>query len=177
MRVRRYPASTSRRAAARPALRAAFLFAATSLPIFAQTVAPSRVTEEPVTVLSPFEVTAEEDRGYLAGTVQSGTRLRMDLKDTAASISVITKDFMTDIGASNLEYLLVYTLGTEVGGAMGNFSDAGVIENPGGSELDYDNTFGSAMPSTGVRGLTAADVARDFFVSSIPPDGYNVDRQ
>jgi hypothetical protein len=128
-------------------------------------------------VLSPFEVKEEQDSGYLAGTVQSGTRLRMELKDAAASISVVTKDFMRDVGANNLEDLLLYTLGTEVGGAAGNFSDAGVIENPGGSEVDYDNAFGSAMPSTRVRGLTAADVARDFFVSSIPPDSYNVERK
>ena len=177
MLARRYPASILPSSPGRPAVCAAFLLAAAGLPAFAQSVAPSSAVDEPVTVLSPFEVTAEEDRGYLAGTVQSGTRLRMDLKDTAASISVITKDFMTDIGANNLEDLLVYTLGTEVGGAMGNFSDAGVIENPGGSEIDYDNAFGSAMPSTRVRGLTAADVARDFFVSSIPPDGYNIERQ
>src|SRR5262245_49876789 len=139
-------------------------------------VAPN-VSSEDAQILSPFEVTAAQDSGYLAGTVQSGTRLRMDLKDAAASISVVTKDFMNDVGANTLEDLLVYTLGTEVGGAQGNYSDAGVIENPGGTEVDYDNPFGSAMPSTRVRGLTAADVARDFFVSAIPPDTYNIDRK
>lgn len=131
--------------------------------------------EDPV-VLSPFEVMAEQDRGYLASTAQSGTRLRTELKDVASSISVITKDFMNDIGAKDLEGLLVYTIGTEVNGVGGNFSDAGTVDNPNGQETDYDAMFASATPSTRVRGLTSADLSRDFFVSRLPVDGYNIER-
>ncbi|HYC69836.1 MAG TPA: TonB-dependent receptor plug domain-containing protein [Opitutaceae bacterium] len=132
--------------------------------------------EEEVVQLSPFEVNSEQDTGYLASTAQSGTRLRTDLKDIASSISVVTKDFMNDIGAKDLETLLVYTLGTEVGGVGGNFSDAGTVNNPNGAEVDYDAAFASAAPSTRVRGLTSADLSRDFFISGLPMDGYNVDR-
>jgi outer membrane receptor protein involved in Fe transport len=135
----------------------------------------SGATEDPL-VLSPFEVVSEQDTGYLATSAQSGTRLRTQLKDIASSISVVTKDFMNDIGATDLESLLVYTLGTEVGGINGNFSDAGVVSNPNGNEIDYDSAFASAMPSTRVRGLTTADVSRDFFITSIPGDNYNVER-
>lgn len=146
-------------------------------PAFAQTVAdpadePDR--DEPV-VLSPFEVSAD-DNGYMASSAQSGTRLRTDLKDIPASISVVTKDFMDDVGANDLESLLVYTLGTEVNGVGGNFSDAGVVNNPNGQEIDYDEAFASATPGTRVRGLTSADLSRDFFVSRVPMDGYNVER-
>jgi hypothetical protein len=146
-------------------------------PAFSQTTSPADPTarEEPV-VLSPFEVNASQDQGYLASTAQSGTRLRTDLKDIASSVSVITKDFMNDIGAKDLEGLLVYTLGTEVNGIGGNFSDAGVVNNPNGAEVDYDNAFATASPSTRVRGLTSADLSRDFFVSNLPMDGYNVER-
>ncbi len=147
-------------------------------PAFAQTsVNPSAQEDddEPV-VLSPFEVNADEDRGYLASTAQSGTRLRTDLKDIASSISVVTKVFMNDIGAKDLEGLLVYTLGTEVNGVGGNFSDAGVVNNPNGVETDYDEAFASASSSTRVRGLTSADLSRDFFVSRLPMDSYNVER-
>ncbi len=137
--------------------------------------APSNTGEDTVE-LSPFEVNADQDTGYVASSVQSGTRLRTDLKDVASSISVVTKDFMNDIAATNLEGLLIYTLGTEVGGVQGNFSDAGVVDNPNGQEIDYDGAFSSALPSTRVRGLTRADISRDFFISSAPPDGYNTDR-
>lgn len=132
-------------------------------------------TDEAVT-MSPFEVNADQDTGYLATTAQSGTRLRTELKDIASSISVVTKDFMNDIGATDLQGLLVYTLGTEVNGVGGNFSDAGTVANPNGNESDYDGAFASATPSTRVRGLTSADLSRDFFITSIPLDGYNTDR-
>jgi outer membrane receptor protein involved in Fe transport len=126
--------------------------------------------------LSPFEVNADQDTGYLPSGVQSGTRLRTELKDVAASISVVTKDFLQDIAATDLEGLMVYTLGTEVGGSGGNFSDAGTIDNPNGTEVDYDGAFSNSQPSTRVRGLTRADISRDFFITSTPPDSYNVDR-
>ena len=69
---------------------------------------------EPTVVLSPFEVNVDQDHGYLATSAHSGTRLRSDLKDIAAAVSVVTKDFMGDIAARNLEDLLTYTTNTEV---------------------------------------------------------------
>jgi hypothetical protein len=138
-------------------------------------VSPAATAQEDTLVLSPFEVNPD-DSGYLASSAQSGTRLRTDLRDIPSSISVLTKDFMNDVGAKDLEGLLVYTLGTEVAGVGGNFSDAGSVNNPNGAEVDYDAAFANATPSTRVRGLTAADISRDFFISGIPMDGYNVDR-
>lgn len=131
--------------------------------------------DEPIT-MSPFEVRADLDTGYLASTAQSGTRLRTELKDVASSIQVVTKDFLNDIGAKDLGGLLVYTLGTEVNGTRGNFSDAGLIDNPNGKEADYDEAFSSASPSTRVRGLTTADLSRDFFITGIPMDAFNIER-
>src|SRR2546429_318795 len=51
--------------------------------------------------LSPFVVNEERDTGYAATDSLAGTRLRTPLKDIAASVSVITKDFLNDIGATN----------------------------------------------------------------------------
>ncbi len=150
-------------------------FTLAAAPGFSQAVNPGPLEDEPL-LMSPFEVNTEQDTGYLASGVQSGTRLRTDLKDIASSISVVTKDFMDDIAANNLEGLLIYTLGTEVGGAGGNFADAGVVDNPNGQEVDYDAAFSSAVPSTRVRGLTKADISRDFFITSTPMDGYNTER-
>lgn len=138
--------------------------------------ASDRPADEKTVVLSPFQVNADADTGYLASTAQSGTRLRTDLRDIASSVSVVTKDFMNDVGATGLGDLLIYTLGTEVNGVSGNFSNAGTVANPNGNEADFDGAFISAAPSTRVRGLTAADLARDFFITNIPLDSYNTNR-
>jgi outer membrane receptor protein involved in Fe transport len=132
---------------------------------------PSTLDSETV-VLSPFEVRSDEDTGYNATSTLMGTRLRSDLKDLAASISVATKDFMNDINATDLTSLFVYTLGTEVGGAGGNFS--GLSDPAAGG--DGNDALGQASPATRVRGLLSVDRTRDYFLSDIPMDGYNIDR-
>src|SRR5688572_4931198 len=140
-----------------------------------QPAAPARPAEETL-VLSPFEVREETDNGYLATSAQSGTRLRTELKDIAAAVSVITKDFMNDIGARSLDDLLTYTTGTEVGGMGGNFSEATNSALASGSEMSNEGTFQNVRTGTRVRGLTSADQTRDFFPSGVPMDGYNVER-
>src|SRR5215203_5519749 len=77
--------------------------ACTAVTVFGQTIptaaevtrggTSSSTTGEPALVLSPFEVREDEERGYLATSAQSGTRLRTELKDIAAAVSVVTKDF------------------------------------------------------------------------------------
>src|SRR3954466_16064615 len=53
-------------------------------------------------VLSVFEVRPEEDSGYQAMNTTSGSRLATPLKDTAASISPFTAEFLSDIAATNV---------------------------------------------------------------------------
>ena len=79
--------------------------------LHAQTAAPAspvakKQEAEEVLVLSPFEVKAEEDNGYVATETLAGTRIRTDLKDVASAISVVTKEFMRDIGATDNSTLL-----------------------------------------------------------------------
>lgn len=123
-------------------------------------------------VLSPFEVTSEGDEGYRATSTLAGTRLRSELRDVAASVSVITRDFMRDVGANDLGTLLNYTVGTEVTGASGNLSGAEAQS----SFVDYDAVMRDPSPRTRVRGLTSADTTRDYFISDVPLDGYITDR-
>ena len=131
---------------------------------------------EEAVMLSPFEVRSDTDQGYLATSAQSGTRLRSDMKDIAASVSVITKDFMNDIGARNLDELLIYTLSTEVGGVGGNFSEAISTVVSNGAEMDFDAALRNVSAGTRVRGLTGADSSRDFFAGDVPLDSYNTER-
>ena len=77
--------------------------------------------DEPV-VLSPFVVDSTQDRGYAATSTLAGTRIRTDLADVGSSIYVITREMLTDLGATNNETVLAYAVNTEVGGSRGNFS-------------------------------------------------------
>lgn len=138
---------------------------------------PASNAEESTVELSPFVVVGEEDQGYRATSTLAGTRLRTDLRDVAASISVVTKEFMQDLGANNLDQLMVYTLGTEVTGLGGNYS--GAAANSSGF-TDFDGVIRSAGPAIRVRslgtGTNSANVTRDYFVTDIPTDSYNTDR-
>ena len=77
--------------------------------------------ESDVYVLSPFVVSSSEDDGYVATSSMAGTRINTNLEDIPASISVVTKDMMRDLGVQNSGLLLNYTAGTEVSGASGSF--------------------------------------------------------
>ncbi|MDD2763777.1 MAG: TonB-dependent receptor plug domain-containing protein [Opitutaceae bacterium] len=127
-------------------------------------------TEE-VVKLSPFIVESEETGDYAANSTLAGTRVRTDLKDVAASISVVTKQFLQDTAVRNAQDLLVYTPSTEVGGIRGNFSGIAGQKVPNESKL-------LANPSTNnrVRGLDAADSTRDYFLTDIPWDSFNTGR-
>ena len=88
-----------------PAFRLPFaaraLAAAILLPAARAQVAPAvgelkpAAAEAPVT-LTPFVVAESEDRGYAATSTLAGTRLRTDLRDVGAAISVVTAQFMAD---------------------------------------------------------------------------------
>src|SRR5688500_3612614 len=69
--------------------------------------------EEDIIVLSPFEDSAEEERGYSAATTLAGNRLNTELRDIGNAVTVITGQFLKDIGATSNESLLQYTVGTE----------------------------------------------------------------
>ncbi len=140
----------------------------------AQTSAPpvdEAIDSDETIVLSPFEVTASEETGYLATETLAGTRIRTDLRDVGSAISVITKEFMQDIGATDNASLLQYTTNTEVSGTLGTYTGLG-------NAATLDETSRLLAPNTinRVRGLSAAENTRDYFVSDIPWDSYNTDR-
>ncbi len=125
--------------------------------------------EEPI-VLSPFVVDASEDsNSYQAKSTLAGTRVRTDLKDVASAISVVTQQFLQDTASRNSQDLLVYTTNTEVGGIRGNYSGQG-------GQSVYTEPLGNPSANTRVRGLDAADTTRDYFLTDIPWDSFNVGR-
>ncbi len=139
--------------------------------LLAQTAPTSAAETEEIITLSPFEVNAAVDTGYQATQTLAGTRIRTDLKDVGSAISVITKDFMQDVGATDSSTLLQYTTNAEVAGTRGTYAGLG-----DGSSVDESRTLRSPITGQRVRGLDAADNTRDFFATDIPWDGFNTDR-
>ena len=143
-------------------------------PLAAQTVAPPRApeaTSEERTVMSPFIVSSDTESGYQATTTLAGTRLNTPIKDLAASISIYTKDFIDDIGATDSGTLLVFATGMEAAGATGNFSG-------NTDDLNTQRSFGEAarvdpQGGTRTRGLAAPTFTRGYFATSIAMDSYN----
>ncbi len=133
--------------------------------------APAPVSESDIEiVLDPFEVSAEQDVGYAATSTLAGSRINTQLKDVGSAISVITSEFLGDTGATDSKSLLQYTTNTEVGSIQGNFTNA-----TSGNQQE-EGSFTNPNNSTRVRGLTSADNTRNFFITDIPWDAYNVDR-
>jgi hypothetical protein len=131
--------------------------------------------EEEVFELSPFQVTGSDDEGYYATQSLAGTRLKSNIRDVGASISIITEEFMEDTASVDASELLIYTAGTETGGFTGNFSAGSTGNSINGGIV----TLGARLfPqfATRVRGLGSPDITRNYFLSRIPFDDYNTDR-
>ncbi|MGH7956225.1 MAG: TonB-dependent receptor plug domain-containing protein, partial [Opitutaceae bacterium] len=129
---------------------------------------PGTVGRDPnvdTVTLSPFTVTADADVGYAASSTLAGSRFNTPLKDTAASISVLTAEFISDIGATNLTEALQYSTSTQP-----DQDDAGSDgANPSGnSMLEFGDRFR-------VRGQNVTQ-ARNYFALRIQSDNYNVER-
>ena len=123
--------------------------------------------------LSPFSVDAADSSGYQATSTLAGTRIKTDLKDLGASISVVTEQFMEDVGATDAQTLLSYVSNTEVGGYQGNFTGASQQ-----AQSRYYQTEERTNPQQNqrIRGLGAGDLTRGFFLTDIPFDSYNTER-
>ncbi|HOD46418.1 MAG TPA: TonB-dependent receptor plug domain-containing protein [Opitutaceae bacterium] len=138
--------------------------------------AASAAAEEDIVELSPFEVSASDaSDGYQVKDTLGGTRVRTDMSDVASSISVVSKKLLEDTGITNAQQLLVYTTNTEVGGINGNFSGVssrgtGVQGNAEHGRLSNPGAVNRA------RGLSPMDNTRNYFLSEIPWDSYNIDR-
>lgn len=124
--------------------------------------------------LSPFVVSANQETGYLATSTLAGTRLNTPLKDLGASISVYTKDFISDVNAANLDELLVYATGMDVAGSQGNFSDS-TGGDIGTTEPTSEAARENPQSASRTRGLAAPNFTRDYFLTDITADTYNVE--
>ncbi|MCX6954954.1 MAG: TonB-dependent receptor plug domain-containing protein [Verrucomicrobia bacterium] len=136
-----------------------------------KSVAPSAATTATEGVemvqLSPFEVTGTQDRGYLATSTMSGTRLNSKLEDLAASLSVVTKQQLQDTAATDINDVFMYEANTEGIYQFTSFTvDRGNVT---------DDISSNPQGATRMRGLTSANTATGGFTTSLPFDAYNID--
>lgn len=136
--------------------------------------APAQTTAAPdaaddrddVVALSPFEVNTSQDSGYIATNTLAGSRLNTSLKNTPASISVMTRDFLQDIGALNVNQAMEFALsaGNDIGGGGSNVA-ASTGNNLVGNDFNFQ-----------IRGYRQATQTRDYFNTLISTDVFNLER-
>ena len=153
-------------------LRSSLLFSALLVaPTFAQTVTPAPTAnvpkpadETPIT-LSVFEVRPEDDSGYQAMNTTSGSRLATSLKDTAASVSPFTAEFLSDIAATSVTDMLAYAANAELNAGD---SEGSGFNNP----RDFSSAGGEPFRIRGIPG----GVSTDYVENAAPQDLYNIER-
>lgn len=127
-------------------------------------------------VLSPFQVAADSDRGYQALNTLSGTRLNSKLEDLGSSITVVTKQQMTDLGLLDINDVFRYEASTE---GTDNFTQ--FVRNRTGGVGDQVQS--NPQQSNRIRGLGGAGTSSlgvntafgNFATNNaIPFDPYNI---
>ncbi len=130
--------------------------------------------EENVFTLSPFQVDGSRDDGYRAESATAGSRLNTELKDIAASVSVLTEAFMDDLGATDLVSALEQVAGAETNALTDQTSDR-IVGGDGYTGNDFGDP-NSSEASIRVRGLGQASKTQGFLPVIIGGDRYNVQR-
>ena len=146
--------------------------------LLAQVVAPpaAKPAQEEAIVLSPFVVNTSADMdGYRATSTLAGSRIKTDLKDVAASVSVLTNEFLDDLGAKDVASAMAFVSGAENDSTYHQESIAAL-----GSANGYiGGDFGDNNTRTGeirVRGLGRASSVVNFIEVLGSTDRYNTDR-
>ncbi len=103
--------------------------------------------------LSPFNVTSARDTGYTATNSLVGGRLASPLQELPSAVSVLTRDFLDDIAATDLLGAAQY-FPNAVPGAPAGMSDYAVS----------------------LRGFPSGFLYRNFFISYVNPDSYVIER-
>lgn len=128
-----------------------------------QTSGPTPSGAEETIELNPFVVDGETETGWVATQSLAGSRLNTDLKDIAAPIEVLTRDFMDEFALNSITEATIYTTSVE-----------GVGDN-----LEAATGLGTGTgfpPPTRIRGLGSGTLSRDFFATQTASDNYNLDR-
>jgi len=127
----------------------------------AQTSTPAAKDE--AIMLSPFQVDATADKGYLATQTLNGTRLKTDLRDLGAAMTIFTEEMMNDLAANSISDIVAFAPNTDP--FVNRLTDA----------VGNGNDFLNVPVQYVTRGGTTAVVGQNFFGNNIPPDRFNAE--
>lgn len=142
---------------------ALLLALASAVPLAAQT-APAAPTDE-VVELSPFTVTAADDRGYQALNSLAGSRLKTPMRDIATPVSAFTEQFFLDTAITDTNQLADFMINTEF-----SFN-----EDAGSTGTNQNLLNGNARPLR-MRGLPGGSVTTNFFSTGGVADTFSTER-
>jgi outer membrane receptor protein involved in Fe transport len=155
------------------------LTAVSPITLGAQTAAapvPSAKHDDEVVQLSPFQVVSDQN-GYQALNTLSGTRLNSKLEDLGSSITVVTKQQMTDMALLDINDVFRYEASTE---GTDNFTTFNRNRSGGvNDQVQSEPQNANRVRGVGGAGQSAvgANTAFGNFQtnSKIPFDPYNID--
>jgi len=105
--------------------------------------------------LSPFEVSTDRDSGYQAVDTLSGGRMAINLLANPSDVSVLTREFLDDIGALEMT-------------DMTNWLTS-AVQTDNSESRDFGN-------SLSIRGLSAGVNLRNYFRYDTSIEGYIIER-
>jgi iron complex outermembrane recepter protein len=129
--------------------------------------------QDTVFELSPFEVETSGDKGYYASNAISGSRINVRIQDMPLTIEVVTSEFISDTGATDLRDSLRYSSGILLqsqNDAYGLFDNAGNVNNPEGATGD------KSQSGFKIRGFVVENTLRNGFRRQHATDTINIDR-
>lgn len=127
-----------------------------TIPVQAQDPA----ADDEVYELSPFEVRGDET-GYYATETLSGTYLRTEMRSLANPVTVMTQEFLADIGATDFEDAIEFLPSSQT---------------YQGDVADNDGNQRRTQNSVNVRGFRVTQLTQNFFETRIRPDVFNTER-
>src|SRR5947209_7195560 len=119
--------------------------------------APLASDDNPTT-LTPFEVRTDKDTGFAASSALAGGRLATDLRDTPASYSVVTREFIDALNLDNLQDVAQWTPSTTA-----------QPDNGQQNFFQIDTVYST-------RGVSNGRPQRNFFPQFSLGDTYNLER-
>ncbi len=117
----------------------------------------SNPNQDPAVQLSPFTVATEKDTGYIASDSLVGGRISTNLLMTPADVSVLTKEFLSDIAADTYQDAAKWLTGATV-------------------TPQNQQDFGTDTSFRGLGGVSIGYPSRNYFRYNNGVDGYIVER-
>ncbi|OAM87016.1 hypothetical protein AW736_25290 [Termitidicoccus mucosus] len=130
-------------------------------------------------MLSPFQVDSTREKGYFAENTLAGSRMRTNISDLGAAITVVTKQQMEDTASLDVNDIFRYEIGTEGSTSYTpqapSMSSNGIADPIAGASFGNSMTASTNATANRVRGLGSPSFALNYYqtISQVPFDSYN----